>query len=545
MASARRDIRDEADRTDPIMPKTRASLGRVAMTLAVAGLVLAAAGAAQEAGGLIANRSTKTYHRASCELARKLPARSKIPLADAAAAAQGGYKPCATCKPDADAPPDAARPAPRGGPARRSGRPSRPTSGDDAMLRFSRDVAPILVGNCLGCHSGAEPKGALDLSTFEGLQKGGESGPVIAPGNPQESLLVQLVAARKMPRGGNRRLSDEAIEKIRRWVAEGARLDASDPTRPLAELAPSADELRREALAGLPADELTKKAEAAGRERIAKASPSSKPTATAGREFVVLGELPAARGERLLKALDRQRAGLIDLLGDAAAPALGGPEPIGVYVLKDRNAYTEFVRGVEQREPELGVLGHARLTVENPYVVAVDPLAGGDEPEAPRGRPARKRKADEDFPDGPERGLASIVAEALAAGTVHANANAPRWLADGLGALAAVQVEPGSAYAAKLRATAVQQLRLGGATRATEVLGDQGAPETIRALGYSLCDCLATTARPRFAPFVRGVAIGGGSRIDEVIRECFGPEATREQLLDIWGAHVADHYVGR
>ncbi|GIW87931.1 MAG: hypothetical protein KatS3mg108_2255 [Isosphaeraceae bacterium] len=514
---------------------------RPAVVLGVAAL-MSAVGAIQDPGGLIGNRAAKTYHHARCELVRKLPARSRVSLPDAAAAAAAGFKACPRCMAEGVAP--GASDSPSAGSA--AGSTPRVGSPADAALRFSRDIAPILVGNCLGCHNPQQRRGEFDLSSFEALQAGSQSGPVIVPGKPDESVLVQLVVERKMPRGGNRRLSDEAIETIRRWVAEGARLDTSDPTTPIDQLAPSPEARRREAVAGLPLDERFRKAEAAGRERISKANPQSQPTATRGRQFLVLGELPQPRAERLLKLLDRQKASLMDLLGPAASTALGGPEPIGVYVLKDRNEYTEFVRSVEQREPELGVSGHARLTVENPYLVAIDPLAGGDEPEPVRAtRGSRRRKPDDASFEGPERGLGSIVAEALAAGTVHANPNAPRWLAEGLGALAAAQVEPTSPYLVRLRNTAVEQLRLGGAARATEVLGDQGSPEAIRALGFSLCDCLATIARPQFASFVSSLAQGGGEKLDEIIRGHFGPETTREQFLNVWGEYVAARYLGR
>lgn len=538
------------------MRNARMVLGRGASAVVVSSLVLLAlAEASQDVGqtaaaaaGVVGNRSTKAYHFPSCELARRLPGRSKVAFADASAAAQAGFRPCPTCKPGEDRPDPsdaaAAKPEPRNSPARKGGRPRRGGAAGDGALSFSRDIAPILVGNCTGCHNGEQKRGGLDMTSFQGLQQGSESGPVIVPGNPTESLFVQMVEARKMPRGGNRRLSDEAIAKLRRWVEEGALLDSSDPAAPLDRLAPSSEELRRELLASLTPEELAERAKSTGLERIKQAAPAARPTATMGRSFIVIGELPEARARRLLRVLEGQTPGLVNLLGDAA-PVLSGPEPIGVYVLKDMNGYTEFVRGVERREPELGAMGHARLTVENPYLVAVDPLAGGDEPAVPRGRASRKRQADDSSLDVPERTLAGIAAEALASGAVLSGGKAPRWLAEGLGVLAAAQEEPGSPYVAKLRSTAVQQLQLGGPTRATEVLGDQGAPETIRSLGYSLCDCLASTARPQFAPFVRILATEGGAKLDEAITNCFGPEATRDLFIQQWGGYVAEQYAAR
>src|SRR5205085_8616995 len=50
-----------------------------------------------------------------------------------------------------------------------------------------------------------------------GALKGSESGPVIAPGKPDESRLYQLVRDGKMP-PGKAHLSDEQVASIRSWI---------------------------------------------------------------------------------------------------------------------------------------------------------------------------------------------------------------------------------------------------------------------------------------------------------------------------------------
>src|SRR6187431_2891967 len=64
---------------------------------------------------------------------------------------------------------------------------------------FDDQVAPILAAHCLDCHSGAEPKGKLDLSRRETAMRGGENGVAIAPGNAKESPLWERVSADEMP----------------------------------------------------------------------------------------------------------------------------------------------------------------------------------------------------------------------------------------------------------------------------------------------------------------------------------------------------------
>jgi len=87
---------------------------------------------------------------------------------------------------------------------------------------FESAVAPILRAHCLDCHNPSRRKGDLDLSTPVGLLKGSESGPVFKPGEPDHSLLFELVHRGEMPKKGPR-LSDEQVKTIRQWIAGGAR----------------------------------------------------------------------------------------------------------------------------------------------------------------------------------------------------------------------------------------------------------------------------------------------------------------------------------
>ena len=48
---------------------------------------------------IIANKDSKTYHRADCKAAAKIKEANKVAFASAAEAAKAGYKPCKVCKP--------------------------------------------------------------------------------------------------------------------------------------------------------------------------------------------------------------------------------------------------------------------------------------------------------------------------------------------------------------------------------------------------------------------------------------------------------------
>jgi len=60
---------------------------------------------------------------------------------------------------------------------------------------FERDVRPLLVRRCYECHSAKsdEPKGGLRLDSRAAILRGGDTGPAVEPGKPDESLLVDAI----------------------------------------------------------------------------------------------------------------------------------------------------------------------------------------------------------------------------------------------------------------------------------------------------------------------------------------------------------------
>ena len=91
---------------------------------------------------------------------------------------------------------------------------------------FAKDVQPLLQTKCVKCHGDKTRKADLDLSTSMGILKGGESGPVMVAGKPDKSLLYEKVHAGEMPPKKDERLSEAQIDLIRRWIADGAKMDA-------------------------------------------------------------------------------------------------------------------------------------------------------------------------------------------------------------------------------------------------------------------------------------------------------------------------------
>jgi WD40 repeat protein/mono/diheme cytochrome c family protein len=106
-----------------------------------------------------------------------------------------------------------------------------------ADVAFLRDVAPVLVSRCAGCHGSQKPRGDYRLLTFDGMLKPGSSDeqPVVA-GKPTESEIYRRVVetdpGRRMPPGDDP-LTAEEIAALRGWIEGGAAFDGVDRTATL------------------------------------------------------------------------------------------------------------------------------------------------------------------------------------------------------------------------------------------------------------------------------------------------------------------------
>ena len=99
-----------------------------------------------------------------------------------------------------------------------------PAATEEALQFFERKVRPLLAGNCYKCHGQKKEKGKLRLDLHARILAGGDSGPAVVPGNPQESLLIKAVKYRdpelKMP--PKKKLSDDQVGILVRWIELGA-----------------------------------------------------------------------------------------------------------------------------------------------------------------------------------------------------------------------------------------------------------------------------------------------------------------------------------
>jgi mono/diheme cytochrome c family protein len=92
----------------------------------------------------------------------------------------------------------------------------------EGILFFENKVRPILVQHCHKCHADKKQEGMLRLDAKGAMLAGGESGPAIVPGKPDESLLVEAVNYKSLQMPPDRRLKPEQIATLTEWVKLGA-----------------------------------------------------------------------------------------------------------------------------------------------------------------------------------------------------------------------------------------------------------------------------------------------------------------------------------
>ncbi len=88
---------------------------------------------------------------------------------------------------------------------------------------FERKIRPILSNHCFACHGPKAQMAGLNLSTAADFFKGSSNGPVVVPGDPENSRIVQVLSYQdkvKMPPTG--KLPDEQIADLKKWIDIGA-----------------------------------------------------------------------------------------------------------------------------------------------------------------------------------------------------------------------------------------------------------------------------------------------------------------------------------
>ncbi len=99
-----------------------------------------------------------------------------------------------------------------------------------ATPSYEQEVRPLLKRHCLSCHGEeAELAGGLDLRLRRTLLAGGDSGAAMVPGEVDRSRIVGMVTSGEMPPGDQRKLTEDEVDLLRRWIAAGAATDGPEP----------------------------------------------------------------------------------------------------------------------------------------------------------------------------------------------------------------------------------------------------------------------------------------------------------------------------
>lgn len=208
------------------------------------------------------------------------------------------------------------RGAPSGSTADRS--LTQATGAVPASPLTEHDVLPIFQVRCIACHGKRKQEGGVDLRTLAGRLKGGDAGPALVPGKPEESRLIQRIVSGECPpfelqlELSVRPPTTLELDQLRQWIAGGAsagpeRLaEVDSPNDPLIKdrdrdfwsfqppTRPSPPQVRQQHLAGNPIDAfLLEKLE----EKTLTFSPQAEPLKLLRRAYLDLIGMPPSPAE--------------------------------------------------------------------------------------------------------------------------------------------------------------------------------------------------------------------------------------------------------
>ncbi len=97
---------------------------------------------------------------------------------------------------------------------------------------FEEKIRPVLVAKCYQCHAADSKilRGGLQLDSREAIRKGGDTGPSVIPGKPEESLLLQAMRHESLEMPPEEKLPEQVIADFELWIKNGA-VDPRDEVR--------------------------------------------------------------------------------------------------------------------------------------------------------------------------------------------------------------------------------------------------------------------------------------------------------------------------
>jgi formate dehydrogenase gamma subunit len=99
--------------------------------------------------------------------------------------------------------------------------PPSPTPPPVTSLTWDGGIGSLMEAKCVACHNSSSKLGGLDLSEYPAALLGGNSGPAIIPGNPDDSTVIIIQNAGGHPG----QFSDEELAQVHEWITDGAPQD--------------------------------------------------------------------------------------------------------------------------------------------------------------------------------------------------------------------------------------------------------------------------------------------------------------------------------
>jgi mono/diheme cytochrome c family protein len=262
---------------------------------------------------------------------------------------------------------------PGGEPAAAEAAAVSPATENDTVF-FSRQLAPLFVESCQGCHIQANNlRGGLSLDNFSRLLRGGDSGGLIVPGRPEDSLLIKkltgMADGQQMPI--NRpKWTDEQIEWVRTWIREGARFDGLDPEQSVVELA------RRSAIESLSAEEINQRRSVLLLQhwKLALVDQPYQQGQTEHFDWIAGAKVDLPQIEQWVKLAEqeyRRREAALGIQPDNAF-AKGR---IALLIPESNYDYSEVAKMLSRREAGGRVRGYWDQSLEGPYLVVAASLS--------------------------------------------------------------------------------------------------------------------------------------------------------------------------
>ncbi len=107
-------------------------------------------------------------------------------------------------------------------PAIAQGQIARPDLPTTAQIEFFElHVRPVLADRCYKCHGPKQQQNGLRLDSRTAMLAGGDSGPAIVPGHPNESLLIEAVRHESFEMPPDEPLPADAIDYLVQWIDDG------------------------------------------------------------------------------------------------------------------------------------------------------------------------------------------------------------------------------------------------------------------------------------------------------------------------------------